>query len=66
MNGLKLKGKRIENGLTQEDLAKKAGISSISYCRKERGDREFNCSEISNIIVALKLSEKEVIEIFFR
>ena len=65
MNVLKLKGKRTENGLTQEELAEKTGISSISYCRKENGTREFNCSEISKIIIALRLNEREVMEIFF-
>ncbi len=65
MNNLKLKSKRIEKGLTQKELAKKIGIVEVSYNRKELGSREFTCSEISKLAIALSLTNDELIEIFF-
>lgn len=64
MNNLKLRGKRVESGLTQEELARKIGISPVSYSRKESGKRDFSCTEISNLARELKLSDKEIIKIF--
>lgn len=37
-NGLLLKNRRLELGLTQDDLAKKAGVSRSTIVRMERGD----------------------------
>lgn len=35
-----IKERRIEKGLSQEDVAKKLNISQQAYSRYERGDRE--------------------------
>lgn len=66
MDVLKLKGKRVEKGFTQETIAEKANMSAVSYCRKERGEREFLCSEISAITIMLSLSPEEVYDIFLK
>ncbi|PJO45137.1 helix-turn-helix transcriptional regulator [Lysinibacillus xylanilyticus] len=42
---------RKENKLNQKDVAKELGIHSVTYSRKEAGDKEFTLSE------AFKLAE---------
>ena len=65
INTAKLRAKRVENGYSMESLAKKIGRTSKAYENKEKGITEFTRSEILNLIVILKLSVKEVFEIFF-
>lgn len=65
INTAKLRAKRVENGYSMENLAKKIGRTSKAYENKEKGITEFTRSEISDLIVILKLSVKEVFEIFF-
>lgn len=43
----KIRGLRIENGLSQKDLAKQLGISDRSYRNKEKGHTEFKPSELT-------------------
>lgn len=57
----KLKGARVEKGLTQEDMAKRIGISTYSYLMKENGKRDFTLSEMKKICEILN---KELSEIF--
>lgn len=57
----KLKGARVEKGLTQEDMAKRIGISTYSYLMKENGKRDFTLSEMKKICNIL---DKELSEIF--
>ena len=59
---LKLKGKRVEHGYTQDEFAELIGISLTTYQLKERGVREFTMSEINAI---LKLLDCTYEEIFF-
>ncbi len=59
---LKLKGKRVEHGYTQDKFAELIGISLTTYQLKERGVREFTMSEINLI---LKLLDCTYEEIFF-
>lgn len=59
---LKLKGKRVEHGYTQDEFADLIGISLTTYQLKERGVREFTMSEINTI---LKLLDCTYEEIFF-
>ena len=49
---VKLRGKRVEFGFSQEELAKKLGISTNAYNSKETGKREFRMGEI-NILLEL-------------
>lgn len=55
----KLKGIRVEKGLTQEDMAKRIGISTYSYLMKENGKRDFTLTEMKKIceILGTELSE---------
>ncbi|HHW90712.1 MAG TPA: helix-turn-helix transcriptional regulator [Clostridiales bacterium] len=57
----KLKGTRVEKGLTQEDMAEKIGISTYSYLMKENGKRDFTLTEMKKICEIL---DKELSEIF--
>lgn len=65
MNLEKLKEARIEKDLSQGELAKKIGVTKMTYWRKENGHREFNRTEIENIKNALNLSLDDVNNIFF-
>lgn len=60
---LKLKGKRVEKGFTQEELAKQLGISTNAYNLKELGKREFRTSEIN---ILLRLLECKYEDIFLQ
>lgn len=57
----KLKGARVEKGLTQEDMAERIGISTYSYLMKENGKRDFTLTEMKKICEIL---DKELYEIF--
>ena len=65
MNTKALKSKRALYGIHQEEIAKKLGISSVSYSKKETGKVEFKRNEIEEISKILNLSIEEVGEIFF-
>ena len=57
----KLKGARVEKGLTQEDMAERIGISAYSYLMKENGKRDFTLTEMKKICEILN---KDLSEIF--
>ena len=59
---LKLKGKRVEHGYSQQEIAKELGISTNAYNLKELGKREFRMSEIN---LLLKLLDCKYEDIFF-
>lgn len=56
MNALKLKGLRIEKGLTQSDMAEIIEKSPDTYAKKERGEVMFTPSEMCLIAVALEMT----------
>ena len=58
----RLKGLRVEKGLTQKEMASLIGMPSSSYSRKENGDNQFTLQEAYKISQVL---EKTVDEIFF-
>lgn len=60
-----LKSKRIEKGYSQENLAKKLNMSSITYGAKERGEYEFTPTEILKLALILNLTLSDVNIIFF-
>lgn len=62
INLKRLKGLRVENDLSQEDMAKLIGISSSSYQRKESGENQFLLIEADKIAKVLK---KDIRDIFF-
>ena len=45
MKNLKLKAKRVECGISQQDMANKLGMTITSYNFKENGKREFTIKE---------------------
>lgn len=59
---LKLRAKRVENGMTQKDMAIKLGITPNSYSKKETGQKDFTFSEI---IVILNLFNCKFEDVFF-
>lgn len=65
INTAKLRAKRVENGYSMNALSEKIGRTSKSYENKEKGITEFTRSEILQLMTILKLSVKEVFEIFF-
>lgn len=58
----KLKAARVENGLTQIQLAKMIDMPISTYRRKETGESEFTINEAIKIATIL---DKSVEEIFF-
>lgn len=57
---LKLRGKRVAKGYTQEELAKKLGISIFGYNCKETGKTEFKMSEINILLELLECTYEEI------
>lgn len=55
----KLKGRLLEKGLTQSDVAAKLGISYQSFNYKLNNIREFKASEIKRLCVILDISNKD-------
>lgn len=58
----KLKAARVENGLTQIQLAKLIEMPISTYRKKETGETEFTVSEALKVS---KILNKQVEEIFF-
>ena len=54
-----IKDKRTKMGLTQEDVAKRLGISQVAYGRYELGQREPNFSLIMKISEVLEFAPGE-------
>lgn len=65
INTAKLRAKRVENGYSMEALSKEIGKTAKAYENKEKGITEFTRYEIFQLILILKLSVKDVFEIFF-
>lgn len=62
----KLKGARVSKGYTQEHIARKLGVSTKTYNRKELGLIEFNRREILKLMEILELDHKDIAEIFLQ
>lgn len=56
-----IKKARLEKGLTQETLAKKAGINSNYYAKVERGELNPSLETISKILKALDIKSSDVL-----
>lgn len=65
INTAKLRGIRAERYFSMRETAEKLGITAKSYEHKEKGVTEFTRAEILKLIDILKLSVKDVYEIFF-
>lgn len=64
-NALKLKARMVECGYTQKSLALVLHISPMALGLKINGKNDFRQSEIKQLISILKLSEDDVVTIFF-
>lgn len=62
----KLKGARVSKGYTQELIARKLGVSTKTYNRKELGLIEFNRKEILKLMEIPELDHKDIAEIFLQ
>ena len=56
----KLKGKRVEKGYTQAELAKKLNISTYAYNQKENGLSDFRMGEINTILELLECNYEDI------
>ena len=63
-NSERLRKKVEEFGITFTFLAEKIGITRESLYKKMRNETEFKASEISGVAKTLRLSQKEINEIF--
>ena len=67
VNTAKLKGKIIERGNTQENVANAIGMDRTTFYRKLKdGGDKFTIGEIHRIVSAVPLSKDEAIDIFFK
>lgn len=57
----KLKDTRLKKGLTQEDLATKAGISTNYYARVERVEVTPSVETIEKLVKALGVKSSEIL-----
>lgn len=63
INSNKLKGRIVEFGFTQTDIAEKLGLSPTAFNNKLNERTEFTASEISKLSSILKIKNKD--EYFF-
>ena len=64
-NPNELKAARVKRGITQKALAKMLKCTDANYCMKENGVRRLFISDANDIANALKLSPREITDIFF-
>lgn len=57
---LKLKGKRVEKGLTQEAIAKLLNMEKATYVRKENGYSQFRLDEVKKILEILDCNFEDI------
>lgn len=57
---LKLKGKRVEKGLTQESISKLLNMEKSAYARKENGIVQFRLDEIKKILEILECNFEDI------
>ena len=58
----RIRKKRLEKNLTQDEVAKRAGITLITYGRIERGDASARIDQIECIADALALDIQELLD----
>ena len=57
VNVNRLRAARIQQGMTQMQVAQQLGIALSSYALKERGKRTFDCSEATKICEMFHINE---------
>ena len=57
---LKLKGKRVEKGLTQEAIARLLNMEKATYVRKENGNSQFKLDEVQRLLIILNCKFEDI------
>lgn len=57
---LKLKGKRVEKGLTQEAMARLLNMEKATYVRKENGNSQFKLDEVQRLLIILNCKFEDI------
>ena len=57
----RIKKLRQQNGMTQSDLAKKAGLNTNSYAKIERGERTPSIKTLEKLFKALGVKSSDVL-----
>lgn len=65
INVNKLKGKIVENGKTQQEVAELIGIDRSTFYRKMKEGGNFSVGEASKMAEIIPLDNSEAIAIFF-
>lgn len=65
VNLMKLKALFVENGFTNEMVARNLHMSNQSFSKKMNNEREFKFSEICKICSLFNLSKDDIVTIFF-
>ena len=65
MDYSKLRGRTVEMGYTQCDVAKYIGITAATYSQKLNGKSEFSQNEIQGIVQLLQILPSEISAYFF-
>ena len=55
-----LKGYRNMLGFSQTEMCEKIGIGLTSYCMKEQGKRDFNQTEMENIVEVFRAEDSNL------
>lgn len=64
-NTSKLKGIMVEQGITQDEMAKRMSIDRSTFNRKLKCGVAFTIGEAHSIVTILNLSKDEAADIFF-
>lgn len=62
---LYLRHKRLDKGITIEDMAKALGTTAGTYSNKERGITQFNVDELQKVCFTLDIDKSEIVDKFF-
>ena len=65
VNSRKIKGRLVELGLTQKDVAEKIGVAQPTVNQKINNIRPMDLQEAEAIADLLKISPREFVEYFF-
>lgn len=60
MKHLKLKAKRVECGISQQDMANKLGMTITTYNFKENGKRDFTIQECIKLVHILECKFEDI------
>lgn len=65
LNSKKIKGRIVELGITQKEVAKALGLAQATVCQKINNIRPMNLDEAEKMCMLLKIEKSEFAEYFF-